>query len=113
MTKGIHITLFHRKSSHSCNHITRLQFPTPDLSWIVQGDLLYQGPEDGEVLLIHEFFIDPPSRTMLAPDSVFPSVLSTDIFGDIELNFRAKNLILPFSILPHGVTLDKFGSPPC
>ena len=83
-------------------------FPTPDLSWIIQGDLLYQGLEDGEVQLIPEFFVDPPSRILLAPYSVFPSVLSTDRFGDIELNLRAENLTHPFSMLPPGVTLDNF-----
>ena len=86
-------------------------FPTPDRAWFAQGELLYRvgandPPPDTRDFL--EFFLDPPNRILLAPDSVFPSVLQTRSNGGIQFNFRTDNLTLPEAMYPPGVTADNF-----
>lgn len=86
-------------------------FPTPDRAWFLNGDELYQaGANDPppETRDFPEFFMDPPTRILLAPDSVFPSVLQTRDDGGLQFNLQAENLTLPEAMLPPGVDPDNF-----
>lgn len=49
-----------------------------------------------------------PNRILLAPDSVFPSVVQTRDDGGLQFNFQAENLTLSELMLPSGVTRDNF-----
>ena len=88
-------------------------FPTPDRAWFSEGELLYRAgandaPPDTRDFL--EFFMDPlaPNRILLAPDSVFPSVLQTRDGGGLQFNLQTENLTLPELMYPMGVTADNF-----
>ena len=88
-----------------------IAFPTPDSAWFAQGDLLYRvdandpPPNTRDFI---DFFMDPPNRILLAPDSVFPSVLQTRDDGGIQFNFLTENVTLSEAMFPPGVTRDNF-----